>query len=492
MRPPDLFDRESEWSDLERFVTSPTPGTRVGVLYGRRRLGKSFLLRRLAREFDGSYHMAIEQEPVPARQRFADEVAAGLGLAPGQLQFRDWTEALHATIGLQDRRRLLIIDELPYLLAHPQGAELPSVLQALVDESRDVSDAPPHRIIVCGSALAVMSELLSGGKPLRGRAELDLLLRPFGYRATAEFYGISDPQVAFHLYSILGGVPGYRDLLAEASPQTDGDLEHLLLDTVCNPSHALFGEAAYLLREDPRVTDRALYYSVLAAIAGDATNPARIGAFLGRDARSLAHPMDVLTTAGFVVKDDDLLLQRRPTFRVADPIVRFQELVIAPRSAAFEDRRTEAAWQDALPTIRSQIFGPAFEALAREWTRHSASSETTGGSIGEVGTTVVNDAVGRAQHQVDVVALAAGQRRQSPHASVRVLGEAKDSDRQRRIDDLERLDGIRGLLAKRGVDATSAKLLLFGRSGFDRELSTAAEARDDVELVDLERIRYGA
>ncbi|MDN5851395.1 MAG: ATP-binding protein [Actinomycetia bacterium] len=491
MRPPDLFDREIEWGDLERFVTSSTPGTRVGILYGRRRLGKSFLLRRLAREYDGTYYMAIEQEPLPAKQRFADAVAVRLGLDAGQVQFRDWTEALRTAIGAQERRRLLILDELPYLLAHPQGAELPSVLQAIVDDSRDVRDATPHRIIVCGSALSVMSELLSGGKPLRGRAEIDLLLRPFDYRSTAAFYGIADPEVAFHLYSIVGGIPGYRDLLGDPSPQTDGDLEQLLLDTVCNPSHALFGEAAYLLREDPRVTDRALYYSVLAAIAGGATTPSKIGTVLGRDARSLAHPIDVLTTAGFVVKDDDVLLQRRPTLRVADPIVRFHELVIAPRKAAFEDRRAEAAWQNALPTIRSQIFGPAFEVLAREWTRHSASEETTGGAIGEVGSTVVNDSIGRAQHQVDVVALAEGQRRQSPRARIRVLGEAKDSDRPRRLDDLQRLDDIRRLLVTRGVDATDARLLLFGRSGFDRDLGRAAAARDDVELVDLERIRHG-
>jgi hypothetical protein len=48
-RPPDLFDREAEESDLERFVSSDTPGLRIGILYGRRRTGKSFLLRRLCR-----------------------------------------------------------------------------------------------------------------------------------------------------------------------------------------------------------------------------------------------------------------------------------------------------------------------------------------------------------------------------------------------------------------------------------------------------------
>jgi AAA+ ATPase superfamily predicted ATPase len=488
MRPADLFDRDFEWRDLDDFVRSPARGLRVGVLYGRRRLGKSFLLRRLARAHDGLYHMALEEEPGPALRRFADAIGARRGLAPGQLAVRDWRQALQTA--LSGAERLVVIDELPYLLTH--SPDIPSALQSLVDESRDDADPEPKRVIVCGSAFAVMTGLLSGAKALRGRADLDLLLRPFDFRTTADFYGIDDPHVAFRVYATFGGTPGYRDLLADASPQAPKELDDLLLDTVCNPSHALFGEPSYLLREDPRVTDRALYFSIQAAIAAGATTPSKVAAVLGREARSLAHPLDVLVTAGFVERDDDLLLQRRPTLRVADPIVRFHDLVVAPRLAAFEDRRPGEAWEDAQPSLRTQLYGPAFEELARQWTARHASADSIGGSPGEVGSTTVNDPTGKAQHQLDVVALAAGQRRQARQPSIIALGEAKDSDRRRTDADLARLDRIRTLLSERDVDAGEARLLLFGRSGFDRNLVQTAEARDDVELIDLDRIRYGS
>lgn len=494
MRPEDLFDRDSEWADLEDLVHAPGPGLRVGILYGRRRLGKSFLLRRLCRAYGGIYHMALEEEPVPALQRFADSIASARGLPTGQLRFRDWPEALRAALSSPGEKspnpRLLVIDELPYLLARPLGATIPSALQSLVDEARD-APGPPQRVIVCGSALSTMSQLMSGGKALRGRAQLDLLLRPFDFWTTADFYRIRDPAVALRLYAVLGGTPGYRDLIAEASPQTVGELNRLLQQTVLNPSHALFGEAAYLLREDPRISDQALYYSIVAAIAGGARSPSQVAAALGREQRSLAHPLDVLTTAGFVVKDDDLLLQRRPILRVADPIVRFQELVVAPRLAAFEDRRGERAWDDAQTTFRAQILGPAFEQLARDWTVRRAAASTLGGAVGEVGSTVVNDAGGRAAHELDVVALAPGQRRQARQPALRVLGEAKGSQRLRSLPDLARLDRIRTLLFARGVDAAQAKLLLFGLSGFDDTLQRVAVERDDVELVDLARIWQG-
>ncbi|MGH3950377.1 MAG: hypothetical protein ACRDSE_14860, partial [Pseudonocardiaceae bacterium] len=126
-----------------------------------------------------------------------------------------------------------------------------------------------------------------------------------------------------------------------------------------------------------------------------------------------------------------------------------------------------------------------------EWTARYAADETLGGPVGEVGKTVVNNSAGRAQHEVNIFALAAGQRRQDRQATVRVIGAAKDSDRPRTRSDLLRLEHIRALLVARGVDATGAKLLVFGRSGFDRELTDAANTRSDVELVDLDRIRHG-
>ncbi|MGH8906801.1 MAG: hypothetical protein ACRD0K_09860 [Egibacteraceae bacterium] len=104
---------------------------------------------------------------------------------------------------------------------------------------------------------------------------------------------------------------------------------------------------------------------------------------------------------------------------------------------------------------------------------------------------MVNDRAGRAQHEVDVVALAAGQRRQGTDPTVRALGEAKASDRPRTVADLERLDHVRGLLTARGVDAGGARLLLFGRRGFDRRLRDAARQRPDVALVDLDRLYRG-
>ncbi len=494
MRPDDLFDRDAEWADLERFATSTAPGVHLGILYGRRRQGKSFMLRRLAAQTGGLYHMAVEEEPGPALQRFADAMAGGRGLAPGQLHVADWADALRTALaGDQDP---IIIDELPYLMANAPGRAIPSVLQSLIDAGRDAAatsggKAESRHVIVCGSSLSVMSELLSGTKALRGRAELDIQLHPFDYRQTAEFYGVEDPVAALRLYAILGGTPGYRDLLGEASPQTTEALESLVLDTVGNPSHALFSEAEYLLREDPRIVERSLYHSVLGAVASGAHTPTAVGQRIGRPASALAHALDVLVTAGFLLRREDVLRQRRPVLEVADPIVRFTDLVVGPFRPVYEDRRGALALARSQDTLRSKIYGPTFERVAREWVSRYASPATVGGVPGHVGSTVVNDSRGRSQFEVDVVALAADQPLHGPHPRVLAVGEAKDSDAPRTSDDVARLERIRELLVERGVEAAAARLLIIGRSGFDAGLTKLASSRDDVELVDLARLRRG-
>ncbi|MGW5215137.1 hypothetical protein ACWEQO_29095 [Streptomyces sp. NPDC004051] len=210
--------------------------------------------------------------------------------------------------------------------------------------------------------------------------------------------------------------------------------------------------------------------------------------------RSLHHPLDVLTTSGFLIKDEDLLLQRRPVLRLADPAVRLHRLGTTPRLAAFEERRAQPAWRAAEHTVSAQIFGPAFEQLAREWASRHASAHTLGGAIGKIGSTVVNDPAGKQAARDRRRGTGRGRAQADSQPGRPRHRRSKVSDRARTLvglDRLDRLDRIRGLLVARGARAASAKLLLFGRPGFDLDLTRAAAERHDVELVDPHRIWHG-
>lgn len=487
-RPVDLFDRQGEWSDLADFVSQPGSGIRLALVRGRRRQGKSFMLRRLAAATGGFYYQALEQERSQALESIGTTAGEYAGVGGGRLAFNQWEEAVNAITGqLRPGGRgpaTVVIDEFPYLLAH--SPELASVLQRRIDTAAPGESAV--RLIVCGSALSAMAKLLVGSQALRGRASHDLVVGGFDYRQSARFWGINDPQVAFLVHAVVGGTPGYRELLPAKAPTRPTDFSRWLGQGVLNPASAMFREDQYLLTEERGLTDRALYHAVVGAIASGKSSQSSIAAALGRENRAVQHPLKALEEAGFVVRDDDLLRLKRPTYRLADPIVRFHHVVKRPDLARFEDRRFADAWVDAAPRFHSHVLGPHFEQIARDFTVKFASSATAGGGVTRVGSAVVNDARGQAQHQLDVVATSY---QLDGSESIVAIGEAKHTSQARTLSDLVRLEKVRAILVDRSQATPATKLLIFSATGFDANLIASANGRDDVELIDLARMYQG-
>jgi hypothetical protein len=243
-------------------------------------------------------------------------------------------------------------------------------------------------------------------------------------------------------------------------------------------------EVDYLLREDPRITSRSLYYDILSAVAAGARTPAKIGRAIGRDDNSVRYPIGVLESTGYLTRTRDLLRPRKSMITVRDPVIRFDRLITAPHLAQLELGRTEQVWEAAAPTFRSNILGPHFEELAREWVHRFAPDELGHpAGFGEVGSAQINDQHGRSTHDIDVVAVNG--------KKVTVLGEAKATLARRGVADLARLEAIRHVLARTGWETTDCIMTLFSATGFTPELESTVAERRDTQLVDMARLYTG-
>ncbi|HEX9625031.1 MAG TPA: ATP-binding protein [Streptosporangiaceae bacterium] len=502
-KPADVFDRDAEWADLADFLLSPSPGLRIAVVYGRRRQGKSYLLRRLADAVGGLYHLATEQAELVSLRRFGDSLANWARLPAGSFGFGDWEPALRTAAEVLTARAgsttvpprgpsLLVLDEFPYLMQETPG--LPSIVQSLYDNlgpGAGPGGGLPLRLILCGSAISVMGDLLSGTKALRGRAALEQRIRPFGYRDTRCYWEIENPMAAFAHHALIGGTPGYRELVLDPRfPEDWAQLGSWLARNVLRPSMPLFDEARRVVHEDPRIRDAAAYSSVLAAVAAGESSPTKIGGLLGRPATSLAHQLDSLASAGFIDRRHDLLLGRRPVITVADPMVRLHQLVIEPYQADLEAGRAREIWGEVTHTVDSKIFGPHFEALAADWVARYAAIEA-GLPVGPVGQTDIACREHKTSHEIDVLALARGARPRTAGAPIAFIGEAKHRDRRPGLAELRRLEHLRELLTAAGHDAAGAVLGLFSTTGFTQDLiAGAASGQGKILLTSLELL-YG-
>jgi len=465
-KPSEIFDRDDEWRALVQFATGRSTAGSLGLVYGRRRQGKSWLVERVAETAAGWYWEAIEGSLRQQLDAYAAAVARYARL-PGTPSFAGWAEALDAT--WRSAPPLLVLDEFQHLV--PNAPELPSILQSLV------SRRGGPRTILCGSALGAMRALLATDAPLRGRASLELVVRPFDFRTAARYWKLARRhEDALRVHALVGGTPAYFDFAGRRSPSA-GSFDAWVSDVLLDPAGALFREGR-ILTDEPTLTDRGLYHGILAAVASGRSRRGQIAATLGRPDNTLAHPLDALVDLALVERVEDPLHARRSFFRLAEPLLRTHRVLIAPNEGTIERRGARATWRALRTNVPASIYGPHFEHLAREWAHRYASTRTLGGMPQAVGPSVVPDAAAHRELEVDVVATE-GKR-------VLALGEAKWNG-PIGVAVLAELEHRRALCGDRG---RGAKLLLFCGGGFEPELRRHASKRRDLELVDLDRL-YG-
>src|SRR5581483_6899535 len=161
-----VFDRDIEWQALSRFAAASGPRGRLGIVSGRRKQGKTFLVRAMAEATGGFYFAAAEATSADSLREFGAALAAHAG-ARAPYALAGWDDALRV-LDETVAGGLAVIDEFPYLVrAEPA---LPSLVQRLLDQRAWGEQAGETRLLLCGSAMSVMGRLLAGSAPLRGRA----------------------------------------------------------------------------------------------------------------------------------------------------------------------------------------------------------------------------------------------------------------------------------------------------------------------------------
>ncbi|GAA1564500.1 ATP-binding protein [Kribbella sancticallisti] len=461
-KPARIFARNQEWAHLERFATASSEHPQLGVVSGRRRQGKTYLVEALAQQTKGLYFGATQAMETESLALFATAIGEHLR-APSPPRFDSWDAAIRFLFSIDGSPGPFVIDEFPYLSA--VSPALPSILQREIDQA--ASAGRQTRLLLCGSVMSVMGGLLAGTAPLRGRATLELVVRPFDYLLAAEFWGAVDPRLAVLLHSVVGGTPAYRRFVNDDSPRSMEDFDDWVLRTALSPASPLFREARYLLQEEMDVRDSALYHSVLAAVASGNSTRGGIANYVGRKATDIGHHLAVLEDSGLLRRQQDVFRSGRSGYQVAEPLVVFYQVVMRPQWGLLESGRAANVWKAARARFFSQVVGPHFEQICREYAT-AAPVELFGELPGEIGAGVVADHYNRSQIEVGVVVLAPaepGRRRK-----ILSLGEVKWGEVMGRRH-LDRLARARQLLSK-DYDTADTILACYSGAGFEEDLGS--------------------
>lgn len=362
-KPRPLIDRDAEWAELARVWESDRP--ELGIVVGRRRAGKSFLLGRFVAPHGGLYYQATkqtsrEQLAVLTRilaQHFADP---GLAYGSGLPDWRSVLEYLRAKAG--QAPLMIVLDEFPYLAeADPS---LPSVIQAWWDHEAGASRC---KLILSGSYISAMRRLTEADQPLYGRRTAGLNVRPFTYREAAEFVPDYSARDRLTTYALFGGLPGNLALLDPKATLVENAVRHLLA-----PTSRLFDDGERLL--DAFVADAAVHYSILRAIAGGEQTFSKIANRVGRQTSSISRPLAWLEEMDLIAKVFPVTRDGSPNpkllrYRLADPYLAFWHRFVLPlRAMGVVDLLTPTeVWHRHVQPGLSDYMGEVFEEACRTW-----------------------------------------------------------------------------------------------------------------------------
>jgi AAA+ ATPase superfamily predicted ATPase len=349
-----FLDRDEETARLTRLLESREGA--LGVLYGRRRCGKSRLLREVLPRERSIYYVGDEREGALQRTSLAAEVAR---LLPGfdRVTYPDWDSLLARFWNEADPGTALVLDELPALVA--AARELPSVLQKHVDRY-------PERglhLLLAGSSQRMMQGLvLDRTAPLFGRAREILKIAPLRAGWIEAALHLDDPVRSIEAYSVWGGVPRYWELAGDHP-----DLATAVRSLVLSPLGVLYDEPSRLLVDDLRDTAQAT--SILALIGQGCHRISEIAARLGKPATSLARPLERLIEMGLVAREtpfgSSVRSSKRNLYRIADPFLRYWFRFVQPDRSRLEARQSAAVERD-IATRFPHHAGEVWEELARE------------------------------------------------------------------------------------------------------------------------------
>ena len=440
------------------------------VVYGRRRVGKSTLLRRFADNKPDVRFFQARETTASENLRALSAVILGENengsMSPAYPTFEAALE--NAFSYADDHRLIFVIDEYPYLAQSYPG--ISSLLQNLIDRCKNSSHM---MLVLCGSSMSFMEHQVLGSKsPLYGRRTAQLKVKPFDAFDSAAMLAPADAVRSVELYSLVGGVPLYLEQL-DGSRSTEWNLANRILGL----SRYLYAEPENYLSQEVRTP--ALYNAVISSVARGCTRPVDIKNDTGLSSSAVAGYLKSLEELGVVERIAPVgdANKKHARYRISDCLF-LAHFSLAARYAELVERGMERqAAERIVQRDLSTYVGHIFEDVSRQWLVRQMASGNVPVLPLEVGRWWGTDPRRHETVDVDVAAIGLD--------GELVAGECKWEAKPTGSDVLGTLASRAELVRK---TASRTILYLFSKSGFTDECKADALRRGNVHLVTVDEM----
>lgn len=324
------------------------------VIYGRRRIGKTELIRRYMSGKRAIYYRAVESDVRINLELLSKEVRSHVKPTSAPEPFDRFEQIFdHLRELSRDKRLIFVIDEYPLLAQACPG--LSRLIRQYCDQYWQ--DTKLH-LILCGSSMSFMeNDLLDAQSPLIDKQTARLKLRPFSFFETEEFLQPMGKEDIAVLHCVTGGVAAYLQFIDKSQ-----NLERNLAALFLSRSGRLYEEPVSYLKQEMR--EPKIYNSILNAIASGAARNSKIAAKVNLKSGTLNRYLDDLMELGIVVKETPLNNSaRRSVYRIGDGSFRFWYRYVFPNRSAIEREAYQTLFFDQIKKDLPNFMGEGFEEI---------------------------------------------------------------------------------------------------------------------------------
>ncbi|MDR1000051.1 MAG: ATP-binding protein [Clostridiales bacterium] len=456
------------------------------IIYGRRRVGKTTLIREFIKDKKAIYFVAREADGSVNLTGFSNDVyfVTAKELAQNAF-FSDWEKAFDYIYQISKENRIVLaIDEYPSLAGG--FSSISSILQAHID-----SQFKDGRLflILCGSSMSFMENQVLGYKsPLYGRRTAQFKIMPFGFFESMLFFdksvasdkseasdksGASNKPEVFEktdkavIYGITGGIPEYLSKIDASKPIGDNIVELFL-----TASGSLYEEPSNLLKQELR--EPATYNGIIEAIAGGATRLSEIATKCGIESNKCAKYLKSLISLGIIKKEFPVteMSSKKSIYLLDDMMFRFWYRFVFPNMSGIASGLGRAVYKHTVIENLPAYMGLVFEEICKQYMIEEAKRETLPFFISKIGRWWGGNPKKKRQEEIDILAY---------HKDSALFGECKWTNAQVDVDVLCDLEAQSELFPYK-----KKWFWLFAKTGFTDRLTGEAEKREDVRLVKFE------
>ena len=368
------------------------------VIYGRRRVGKTTLIKEFLKKKTAFYFLATEELESQSMKRLAGVVARTTQNSLLQkATFTDWLDLFQIIADYKpEEKKVLVIDEFPYLVK--TNPAFPSVLQNAWDEMLKDSNV---MLILSGSLIGMMQKhALSYDSPLYGRRTAQMRLAPLPF---TDIYAVQDLPFdkAVEQYAVTGGVPKYLEFFED-----NRDLEEQLKDTVLSKSGFLYEEPYFLLKSESMTAVN--YFSIIKAIADGNHKLGKIAGALGQETSALTPYLSTLADLGFIEKKTPITEKnpeksRKGLYFISDYFIRFWFRYVYPYKGELELDNMQIVLDEIEKDFIEKFAAFAYEDICRDIFANLCRSEEISFVPSRIGSYWQNDFDG--DTEIDVMAV---------------------------------------------------------------------------------------